>query len=106
MISFAYWMVGVALVPVAVAGAIMATGRIAERMRPAATCPIGGFIFNLLYLLPYSLLHAVSVPAIAGVAVMTTNALGGGLVTLPSSGWSLIAGVALYTLAMDFGEYV
>ena len=106
MISFAYWIFGVALVPVVVSGAIIATGRIAERARPAATCPTGGVLFNLFYLVPYSLLHAVSVPAIAGVAVATTNAFGGGLVRLPSSGWGLVAGVALYTLAMDFGEYV
>jgi sterol desaturase/sphingolipid hydroxylase (fatty acid hydroxylase superfamily) len=106
MISFAYWILAVALVSVVVSGAIIATGRIAERARPAATCPTDGVLFNLLYLVPYSLLHAVSVPAVAGGAVATTNALGGGLVRLPSSGWGVVFGVALYTLAMDFGEYV
>jgi len=103
MISFAYWIFGAALVPVA-SGAIIATGRVAERARPVATCPTGGVLFNLLYLVPSSLLRAVSVPAVAGVAVAMTNALGGGLVRLPSSGWNLVPAAALYTLAMDFGE--
>ena len=105
MISFAYWIFGVALVPVAVSGAIIATGRLAERARPAATCPTGGVLFNLLYLAPSSLLHAVSVPAVAGLAVMMTNALGGGLFRLPSSGWELVPAAVFYALAMDFGEY-
>jgi sterol desaturase/sphingolipid hydroxylase (fatty acid hydroxylase superfamily) len=105
MISFAYWIFGVALVQVAVSGVIIATARVAERARPAATCPTGGVLFNLFYLVPFSLLRGVSEPAVAGVAVAMTNALGGGLVRLPSSGWNLVPAIALYTLAMDFGEY-
>jgi sterol desaturase/sphingolipid hydroxylase (fatty acid hydroxylase superfamily) len=101
----AFWIFGAVLVPVAVSGSIIAAGWVAERARPAATCPASGVLFNLFYLAPYSLLHAVSVPAVAGVAVATTNALGGGLVRLPSSGWNLVWAVALYALTVDFGEY-
>ena len=63
-------------------------------------------LFNLFYLAPSSLLRTISVPAVAIVAVAMTNALGGGLVRLPSSGWGLVPAVAVYALTMDFGEYV
>jgi sterol desaturase/sphingolipid hydroxylase (fatty acid hydroxylase superfamily) len=106
MISFAHWIFGAALVPVAVSWAIIATARIAERARPASKCPTGSVLFNLFYLVPYSLLHAISAPAVAIVAVAITNVLGGGFVRLPSSGWGLVPAVALYALTMDFGEYV
>jgi sterol desaturase/sphingolipid hydroxylase (fatty acid hydroxylase superfamily) len=105
MISFAYWILGVALVQVAVGGAVIAIGRVAERVRPAVTDPTNSVLFNLFYLAPFSLLRAASEPTVAGVAVATTNALGGGFVRLPSSGWDLIPAVAIYALAMDFGEY-
>jgi sterol desaturase/sphingolipid hydroxylase (fatty acid hydroxylase superfamily) len=105
MISFVQLVFAV-LVPVAAGAAIIAIGWVAERARPAATCPAGGVIFNVFYLVPFSLLHAVSVPVVAGAAVAMTNALGGGLMRLPSSGWDLVWAVALYTLTMDFGEYL
>jgi sterol desaturase/sphingolipid hydroxylase (fatty acid hydroxylase superfamily) len=106
MISFVYWIFGSALLPVAVSGAIVATGRLAERARPAVTSPTNSVLFNLFYLAPFSLLHAASEPVVAAVAVATTNALGGGLVRLPSSGWGLIPAALIYALAMDFSEYV
>jgi sterol desaturase/sphingolipid hydroxylase (fatty acid hydroxylase superfamily) len=106
MISFAHWIFAAALVPVAVSGSVIAIGWVAERAHPAATCPAGGVLFNLFYLAPSSLLHAISVPAVAIMAVAMTNALGGGLFRLPSSGWGLVPAIALYTLTMDFGEYV
>ena len=106
MISFAHWIFAAALVPVAVSAAIIATGRLAERARPAVTSPTSSVFFNLFYLAPSSLLHAISVPAVAIMAVAMTNALGGGLFRLPSSGWGLVPAIALYTLTMDFCEYV
>ena len=54
----------------------------------------------------FHLMQAISVPAVAIVTVAMTNALGGGLFRLPSSGWGLVPAIALYALAMDFGEYV
>jgi hypothetical protein len=105
MTSFAHWIFAAALVPVAVSAAIIATGRLAERARPAVTSPTSSVFFNLFYLAPFSLFRAASQPAVAGVAVALPNTLGGGLVRLPSSGWDLVPAVALYTLAMDSGEY-
>ena len=107
MISFAHWIFAAALVPVAVSAAIIATGRLAERARPAVDMLRQAVsLFNLFYLAPSSLLHAISVPAVAIMAVAMTNALGGGLFRLPSSGWGLVPAIALYTLTMDFCEYV
>jgi sterol desaturase/sphingolipid hydroxylase (fatty acid hydroxylase superfamily) len=40
------------------------------------------------------------------ISIAGTAHLGGGLVTLPSSGWGLVPAVALYAVTMDFGEYV
>ena len=101
----AHWIFGTVLVPIALSGAIIAIGRVAEQRRPAAACPAGGVIFNLFYLAPFTLLHAVSVPAVSAVTVAIANALGGGIFKLPSSGWNLVWAAALYTFAMDFGEY-
>ena len=102
----AYWIFGTVLLPVAAGAAIIAAGWLAERARPAAACPTGGVVFNLFYLLPFSLLHAVSVPAVSAVTVAIINALGGGVFKLPSSGWNLVWAVAIYAFVMDFGEYV
>jgi sterol desaturase/sphingolipid hydroxylase (fatty acid hydroxylase superfamily) len=106
MISFANWIFVALLIPIAVSGAIIATGWVAERARPALASPTSSVFFNLFYLAPFSLMHAISVPAVAIVAVAMTNALGGGLFRLPSSGWGLVPAIALYALAMDLGEYV
>jgi len=38
--------------------------------------------------------------------VLAVNAAGGGLITLPDSGWGLIVGLAAYFLAMDLGDYL
>jgi sterol desaturase/sphingolipid hydroxylase (fatty acid hydroxylase superfamily) len=37
---------------------------------------------------------------------LAVNAAGGGLITLPSSGWGLAGGIVLYFVAMDLGEYL
>lgn len=43
-------------------------------------------------------------PAIAAATVAGTNRLGGGLVDL--AGWPFMAGLAVYLVVMDFGEFV
>lgn len=39
------------------------------------------------------------------LTVMVVNALGGGWITIPSSGWGLVAGVIAYALTVDGLEY-
>jgi sterol desaturase/sphingolipid hydroxylase (fatty acid hydroxylase superfamily) len=51
------------------------------------------------------LVQFVFTPALGGFTTLAVNAVGGGLIELPSSGWALILGVAVYLVAMDFGEY-
>ena len=106
MTSFANWIFGAVAVPMLVGVVVIAVGHVVERVRLATICPAGGVIFNLFYLAPFSFLHAVSVPVVAGAAVAVTNALGGGLVRLPSSGWGLVWAAPLYAVTMDFGEYL
>ena len=45
-------------------------------------------------------------PALGAVATLAINRAGGGLIVLPSHGWGLAIGVAVYLVAMDFGEFV
>jgi sterol desaturase/sphingolipid hydroxylase (fatty acid hydroxylase superfamily) len=44
-------------------------------------------------------------PALGAVVTTLVNRAGGGLIVLPSHGWGLLAGVAAYLVAMDFGEF-
>ena len=95
------------LAPAATTLFIVALGLMVETLSSrAAACPVRGVMFNLFYLVPLQLLHAASVPAVAGVAVAVTNRLGGGLIMLPSFGWRLAPAVAAYALAMNLGEYL
>jgi sterol desaturase/sphingolipid hydroxylase (fatty acid hydroxylase superfamily) len=50
--------------------------------------------------------QALVLPALGGLTTLAVNAGGGGLITLPSSGWGFLAGLAVYLVAMDLGEYV
>jgi sterol desaturase/sphingolipid hydroxylase (fatty acid hydroxylase superfamily) len=81
-------------------------GVLLERIISATPCPIQGVIFNIVYLIPSTVLQAVTVAMIAGGVVIVTNRLGGGYFVLPTEGWLLIPAVLAYTLVMDFGEYV
>jgi sterol desaturase/sphingolipid hydroxylase (fatty acid hydroxylase superfamily) len=42
----------------------------------------------------------------APFTVLAINQVHGGLVVLPASGFGLIVGIAIYVVAMDFGEYL
>jgi sterol desaturase/sphingolipid hydroxylase (fatty acid hydroxylase superfamily) len=44
-------------------------------------------------------------PAMGAVVTTLVNRAGGGLIALPSHGWGLLAGLAAYLVAMDFGEF-
>jgi sterol desaturase/sphingolipid hydroxylase (fatty acid hydroxylase superfamily) len=94
------------MIGIAVLIAIVAIGVLVERIFPAAGCPIRGVVFNVGYAASAMVLQTIAVAAVAGSAVTATNALGGGLVTLPSEGWLLVPAIAGYALVMDFGEYL
>jgi sterol desaturase/sphingolipid hydroxylase (fatty acid hydroxylase superfamily) len=44
-------------------------------------------------------------PALGAAVTSLVNRAGGGLITLPSHGWGLLAGLAAYLVAMDLGEF-
>jgi sterol desaturase/sphingolipid hydroxylase (fatty acid hydroxylase superfamily) len=49
--------------------------------------------------------QALLSPAMGAAVTLLVNRAGGGLVALPAHGWALAVGVAVYLVAMDFGEF-
>lgn len=94
------------LVALLVGLACLLIGFLLERRRPAQAQSFGAMMFNIRYSVPYSFAQAVLFPAAAGLTALAVNAVGGGLIVLPSAGWELLPALLAYTLAMDFGEYV
>lgn len=87
------------------AGEIM-FGAVIERLWPARDDGPRSLGFNLAYNAQASLIQAVLMPWSGVLMTTAVNALGGGLITLPTAGWGLVIGAAVYFLAMDLGEYV
>ena len=52
------------------------------------------------------IIYAVLYPLSLGLTTLTVNALGGGLIELPTSGAGLAVAIPCYALAMDGGEYL
>jgi len=44
--------------------------------------------------------------SVGALATLAVNAAGGGWIVLPSAGWGLVWGAAVYLVAMDLGEYL
>ncbi len=84
----------------------IAIGRFAERMRPVQRPESVAIDVNLKCMTLTAVTHAAMYPLICAGTVLTVNALGGGLIALPATGWSLAAGILIYTVTMDAGEYV
>jgi sterol desaturase/sphingolipid hydroxylase (fatty acid hydroxylase superfamily) len=85
---------------------VIGVGFFIERMKPARPPDTPGFLLNLGYLMPLSLLNGALKPLCAAGTTFIVNALGGGFIELPSSGIGLLLGIPCYFLAMDGGEYV
>lgn len=85
---------------------VVGVGFLIERMKPAQPPDTRGFFLNLGYLGPLGVILGGLKPLCAGAATLIVNALGGGLIALPSSGIGLLIGIPCYFLAMDGGEYV
>jgi sterol desaturase/sphingolipid hydroxylase (fatty acid hydroxylase superfamily) len=84
----------------------IAVGFAIERRWPARAPSLGTTLFNVGYMAPASLIHAVLLPAAGGLSMLALNMMGGGLIALPASGWLLLPGLVVYILTMDFGEYI
>jgi sterol desaturase/sphingolipid hydroxylase (fatty acid hydroxylase superfamily) len=81
-------------------------GAVIERLWPARDDAARSLGFNLAYNAQASLIQAVLTPWSGALMTTAVNALGGGLITLPTTGWGLVIGVGAYFLVMDLGEYV
>lgn len=76
-----------------------------ERLRPARPQGMSCLRLNIVYLGALRAVYAVLYPLSVGLTTLMVNALGGGLIELPSSGVGLVVAAACYALAMDGGEY-
>jgi len=85
---------------------VFGLGFLVERIKPAQAPETPGFILNLGYLVPLNLINGALKPAYAAGSTLIVNALGGGLIELPSSGIGLLVSIPCYMLAMDGGEYL
>jgi len=60
---------------------------------------------NVSYAIFYSFARAAAVTLLAGIPLII-NALGGGLIKLPSGGWAVTLSITVYIVANDFTEYL
>ena len=79
---------------------------LAERLRPARAAPPAGRALNLGLGLFSTAMRVFSAGSVGAAATLAVNALGGGWIVLPSSGWGLAWGALAYFVAMDLGEYL
>jgi sterol desaturase/sphingolipid hydroxylase (fatty acid hydroxylase superfamily) len=89
-----------------ISAAVMMLGALIERLWPARDDADRSFGFNLAYYAPATLIQALVTPWAGALTTMAVNALGGGLIALPTAGWGLAIGVGVYLVAMDLGEYL
>lgn len=85
--------------------AMLAVRLIPERFWPAQPARPAKDRINLFVWLAYMAAQFGLGPALGGLIILSVNAAGGGLIVLPSAGWGLFVGAAVYLAAMDLGEY-
>lgn len=85
--------------------AILAVRLVGERVWPAQAPRPAGDRSNLHAWTANLLTQFAFSPALGALVTALVNRAGGGLIPLPSHGWGLLAGVAAYVVAMDFGEF-
>jgi sterol desaturase/sphingolipid hydroxylase (fatty acid hydroxylase superfamily) len=88
------------------AAALLGVRLVGERFWPAGPPRPQGDNCNLQAWILGHLAHFALSPALGVVVTLLVNRAGGGLIPLPSHGWGLVVGVAVYFVVMDFGEYV
>ncbi len=77
-----------------------------ERLRPGRSQGFGTLSLNLRYLIALRIIYAGLNPACLVLTSWVVGRLGGGWITLPSSGWGLMVAIPLYALTMDGAEYL
>jgi sterol desaturase/sphingolipid hydroxylase (fatty acid hydroxylase superfamily) len=77
-----------------------------EQLAPARACARAEPGVNLKIWAPNLVSRLAAGGAPGAAATAAVNAFGLGQIALPEAGWGLVCSFAIYTLAMDFGEYV
>jgi sterol desaturase/sphingolipid hydroxylase (fatty acid hydroxylase superfamily) len=85
--------------------AMLAVRLVPERIWPAQPARPASDRINLLVWLAYMAAQFGLGPAFGGLITLAVNGAGGGLIVLPSTGWGLLVGAAVYLAAMDLAEY-
>ncbi|MGZ3314780.1 MAG: sterol desaturase family protein [Caulobacteraceae bacterium] len=96
----------VALLVVVQGVAILTVRLVGERLWPAQAGRPADDRSNLHAWTLGLLTQFALTPAMGTVVTTVVNRAGGGLIPLPSQGWGLLLGVAVYVAAMDLGEYL
>lgn len=76
-----------------------------ERLWPAQSVRPTRDGVNLVVWIVWMIGQVTLMPGVGAVATLAVNAVGGGLIVLPSRGLGLVVGAAVYLVAMDFGEF-
>lgn len=85
---------------------IIFIGLAVERLNPDGVQPLKAVRLNLAYTLVYMLAQTIIVPIFSLATVLAVNAVGGGWISLPAAGWTLLPAFLLYVLTIDFFEYL
>ena len=94
------------LIAILVSGACITAGAALERNSPGGGGRPSSLVFNSLYASLALATQAIVMPAAAGLTTLAVGATTGGLLSLPTRGWGLLGGAALYIVVMDLGEYL
>src|SRR5258706_6748133 len=86
--------------------AVVGVCMLLERRWPAASSNRGDKLQNVKVWIASLIGQFLLTPALGGFTTLAVNAVGGGLIELPSSGFGLAIGILVYLVAMDFGEYL
>ena len=99
-------MIETIVIGLVVSAACIVLGHLAERVWPARDGSGARPLFNLALFAPSTALRAATAPLFGVLTTVGVNAIGGGVLVLPSKGLGLIAGAVIYLLVMDGLEYL
>jgi len=103
-VTWSDWVLSLAEILAAQVGIIL-VGFGIERLRPARPQSISCARLNIAYTSVVRVVYAGLYPFSAGLTTLLVNALGGGLIELPTSGVGLVVAIPCYALTLDAGEY-
>ncbi|HEY1217243.1 MAG TPA: sterol desaturase family protein, partial [Bryobacteraceae bacterium] len=85
---------------------VISFGLLVERLKPRNAEPSNSVRLNLAYALVEMLAQTIIMPVFSLATVLAVNAAGGGWIVMSTQGWALVPAFLLYTLTVDFHEYL